>query len=123
MNQLTRSIQTQLVHCLWQTLFETLTKQIIFTNLLCPSYAKMLADGVDTFVCFIRTLIKFAKKIAPKDVKRYAILVLTVLMRYVSYWLRQERKPNMMDFTDQTVLVTAHPGGAWPLPALKRGCA
>ncbi len=35
----------------------------------------MLDDGVDTFIEVgpSDTLIKFAKKIAPKDVKRYAI--------------------------------------------------
>lgn len=57
------------------TLFETLTKQIISPTYFAQAMEKMLADGVDTFIEVgpSDTLIKFAKKIAPKDVKRYAI--------------------------------------------------
>lgn len=57
------------------TLFDTLTKQIISPTYFAQAMQKMLDDGVDTFleVGPSDTLIKFAKKIAPKDVKRYAI--------------------------------------------------
>lgn len=58
-----------------ETLFETLTKQIISPTYFAQAMQKMLDDGVDTFIEVgpSDTLIKFAKKIAPKDVKRYAI--------------------------------------------------
>lgn len=57
------------------TLFETLTKQIISPTYFAQALQKMLDDGVDTLIEVgpSDTLIKFAKKIAPKDVKRYAI--------------------------------------------------
>jgi len=57
------------------TLFDTLTKQIISPTYFAQAMQKMLDAGVDTFleVGPSDTLIKFAKKIAPKDVKRYAI--------------------------------------------------
>ncbi|WP_349533400.1 ACP S-malonyltransferase [Leuconostoc citreum] len=57
------------------TLFDTLTKQIISPTFFAQALQRMLDDGVDTFIEVgpSDTLIKFAKKIAPKDVKRYAI--------------------------------------------------
>lgn len=57
------------------TLFDTLTKQIISPTYFAQALQRMLDDGVDTFIEVgpSDTLIKFAKKIAPKDVKRYAI--------------------------------------------------
>lgn len=58
-----------------ETLFNTLTKQIISPTYFAQAMQNMLDLGVDTFleVGPSDTLIKFAKKIAPKDVKRYAI--------------------------------------------------
>lgn len=57
------------------TLFDTLTKQIISPTYFAQAMKKMLDDGVDTFLEIgpSETLVKFAKKIAPKEVKRYAI--------------------------------------------------
>lgn len=56
-------------------LHETLTKQIVSPTYFVQAMKKMLDAGVDTFIEVgpSDTLIKFAKKIAPKDVKRYAI--------------------------------------------------
>ncbi len=56
-------------------LHETLTKQIVSPTYFAQAMKKMLDAGVDTFIEVgpSDTLIKFAKKIAPKDVKRYAI--------------------------------------------------
>lgn len=58
-----------------EAMFETLTEQIISPTYFAQAMKKMLDLGVDTFleVGPSDTLIKFAKKIAPKDVKRYAI--------------------------------------------------
>ncbi|CBL92162.1 malonyl CoA-acyl carrier protein transacylase [Leuconostoc gasicomitatum] len=58
-----------------EMLFNTLTKQIISPTYFAQAMQNMLDLGVDTFleVGPSDTLIKFAKKIAPKDVKRYAI--------------------------------------------------
>lgn len=58
-----------------ETLFDTLTKQIISPTYFAQAMQKMLDDGVDTFLEIgpSETLVKFAKKIAPKEVKRYAI--------------------------------------------------
>jgi len=58
-----------------ETLFDTLTKQIISPTYFAQAMQNMLDLGVDTFleVGPADTLIKFAKKIAPKGVKRYAI--------------------------------------------------
>lgn len=56
-------------------LHETLTKQIVSPTYFAQAMKKMLDAGVDTFIEVgpSDTLIKFAKKIAPKDVKRYAV--------------------------------------------------
>ncbi|CAM3147353.1 ACP S-malonyltransferase [Leuconostoc rapi] len=58
-----------------ETLFDTLTKQIISPTYFAQAMQKMLDAGVDTFLEIgpSETLVKFAKKIAPKEVKRYAI--------------------------------------------------
>lgn len=56
-------------------LHETLTKQITSPTYFAQDIEQMVADGVDTFIEIgpSETLVKFAKKIAPKTIKRYAI--------------------------------------------------
>ncbi|MGO3411595.1 MAG: ACP S-malonyltransferase [Leuconostoc falkenbergense] len=60
-------------------LHETLTKQITSPTYFAQDIEQMVADGVDTFIEIgpSETLVKFAKKIAPKTIKRYAITDLT----------------------------------------------
>ncbi len=57
------------------TLYDTLTQQIISPTYFAQAVQNMLDLGVDTFleVGPSETLVKFVKKIAPKSVKRYAI--------------------------------------------------
>ena len=56
-------------------LHETLTKQITSPTYFAQDIEQMVADGVDTFIEIgpSETLVKFAKKIASKTIKRYAI--------------------------------------------------
>lgn len=56
-------------------LHDILTKQITSPTYFAEDIEQMVADGVDTFIEIgpSETLVKFAKKIAPKTIKRYAI--------------------------------------------------
>lgn len=77
-----------------EELFGTLTKQIISPTYFAQAMQKMLDEGVDTFleVGPSETLVKFAKKIAPKDVKRYAITDLESFNKVKELLLSEKEK-------------------------------